>query len=327
MREVIDLASTDEVEFNLPWMSPWNYLPVDNYSGTLSVNTLTTLVAPDTVAQDVQMLIFYSYGDDFELEAPGETYQLAGFNMLPFVVNSRSLATSGGIAESQLRTTNLEAASESIGEKFTSIRQLMNRAFPLYRGPTIASGSYAYAFYPWSNPIMTVDGATGIISYGKFGYDMFSYFSSMYAYYRGGMNIDVCALPDTSSNYIPLMFNTQVTSVYDGTDLTTTIPLDYYYATPASTHNSPASAFAQCDGDSTVTGITFPYYARGKATLINPKFTSRVQTWAPNNTEPAVIGQVRSQPVVNAPFFFRSVADDFQFGYFIGTIPYYTRST
>jgi hypothetical protein len=325
MREVIDLASTDEVEFNLPWMSPWNYLPVDKNSGQLQVNTLTTLVAPDTVSQDVQMLVFVSYGDDFELAAPGESFQLSGFNMLPYVVNARNLSSSGGIAETQLRDTNLEAASESIGEKFTSIRQLMNRAFPLYRGAIYSGGFSAFSFWPWNNPILTVDGATGIQSYGKFGYDMFSYFSTMYAYYRGGMNIDVCSYPTGTNAFIPIMMSTQVTSAYEGNDFTNAEVVNYYTATPQTARYSPASAFANNDGNTLVTGISAPYYARGKFSVVNPRFTNRTETWAPFNSDPSVI--VQGTMYVNTePFFMRSVSDDFQFGYFIGTIPYFVKS-
>jgi len=70
LRMIVDIRDADELEFDIPFYAPSNYLLTDEHSGILQVQVLTDLRVPETASPVVSVLVSYSGGDDFELALP-----------------------------------------------------------------------------------------------------------------------------------------------------------------------------------------------------------------------------------------------------------------
>lgn len=209
--KIWDLRESSECEFVCPYMAPWYWTQNFQVSGTLAVEILEQLIAPDTVTQTLTFLVYASGEKDFEFSMPiaprftplttsESNYQVANFTY-PGSGPSTLVSIEDGVIESNsLVTQDREGSQVTIGESILSIKQLISR--PSYRqGPSNSfDGGRGYSHW-WGETIgstlTTLDSSTT------------SYWASAFAYARGGTIIRLVPTVSNVKNYIITLFNTK----------------------------------------------------------------------------------------------------------------------
>lgn len=328
LREIVDISTTNEVCLMLPWMNEWNYLPITSNFGTLDIKVLNVLRAPETAYQHVDIQMFFSGGPDFEVAVP-----CSGLTPLwtpqPFSpemgMESKTDDTlvDCNVGNCDLGVAGLLPAQQSIGERFTSIKQLLNRTSRWWSSSAV-SATFCLAIWPWSSTVV-YSAASGPL-FNVWGGDIYGYLAPMFLFYRGDMEVSITL--ESATNYMigynhsaPLLTNALSVSATALTGVTDPMLGALAWGqTAGSTQyaavNTGIGLQKQTDG---LTSWRVPYYARGKASFVIP---------ASNNSEiPASITKSYGLLVVNSPAslascrLYRSVADDFQFSYFLGNPP------
>jgi len=126
LRHIVDIRDGTEIELLLPYLVGTNYSITDSFSsssncsGQLDITVLNELRAPETCSTAMDILIYYSGGPDFEFAAPGRN------NVYPFMPQMADLdcGVIGGDKKLVQNTTNAE---QSIGELFSSVKQILNK--------------------------------------------------------------------------------------------------------------------------------------------------------------------------------------------------------
>lgn len=65
-REIVDLRSSNEYSVSVPYVSTTPYTPKDSWTGCFTVYVLNELRAPDTVSNNIQILLETSAGEDMD---------------------------------------------------------------------------------------------------------------------------------------------------------------------------------------------------------------------------------------------------------------------
>lgn len=326
MREIIDVRSGSEFEFVLPYMLETNYAVNTESMGQLDIQVLNELRAPETCSGTVNLLVYFSGADDFEMQNPGYDGVSSTYN-LPFSPQSGDILvaeTIGGVSDAIVTTDYAEA---SIGEMFTSVKQLYSRNSQIYMraapGAPAASGIFCW---PWLASVPYVNAGTGALQSATFGGDIYSLVSPMYAFYRGGVNITVqTTTSDTSGTGRNALTNA------------TLMPVD-----PIANPQGVLQASLSTDGDpgptdyltvrqSGLQGVAINQAGLGLVTVRVPYLAKTKCSLLMRQTNSGNIPADRSQPMaaVNmrgiqafANFaILRSFGDEFQTSYFIGCPP------
>jgi hypothetical protein len=330
LRQILDIREQSEIEFILPWMIDSPYLDVGTGMGTLDVFILNDLKCPETCAQSVDLEIFYTAGPDFEYQCPKNCKCMPAFIYTP--QSNNAAVYSGGIANTDVQTVDTMHSLRSIGEHFTSIKQLLNRTVVLQ--PLAGNLTYAVKnilFYPYFIYGSTMNAGGATTANGPYTSDALSIFAPMYNYIRGGMRYMV---QNDLSNYIRIV---SLQGFYNGDNspASATNPLDFttpiYSGTNVAITNSAAEGnpFSACvPGSEKGTAIgAFPYQSRYPVTF--------PVVWAvttPTNLNNSIF------PTVSAAFssctnlgtstvVSRGCMDDFQCSFFIGCPPVYISQT
>lgn len=209
-REVIDIREHQEITLKLPYMVCSNFLntnmvgdltnPQNFVSGAIQIVPINPLVATSTVASNIEFLIYFNGGDDFELAGN------VANNYSPTLVaqigdEGIELACKpiGGAPQPAL---TMLPCSTSIGESFSSLKQLIS---PLrycsgnlngtctteYYGTTVT-------FYPFFLQLGLVSDTITNKSLAQWlGEDIISELSTGYVLSRGGLRY---AIPCSSSS-------------------------------------------------------------------------------------------------------------------------------
>jgi hypothetical protein len=148
LREVLDIRERSEFEFLIPYIDnkPYHVMPNTTQApttrydslGTLFVIVQNKLTAPDTCANNVDILFEVSGGPDFELADPR---QISG--MQPFTTDAMLTAQIGDdegapceaikdlcIGGGSIPTDSTAFAEASMGERIVSLYQLIKRQMP-----------------------------------------------------------------------------------------------------------------------------------------------------------------------------------------------------
>ncbi len=228
-REIIDIRETTEVQFTCPYSSvkPWRHV-YEQY-GTLTIFVLNGLRNPDTVANNINIIVEVAAAPDFEFAQPrtdGDVPYLlantpdhvaaqAGSGRKDRVMRaqagdaivkdeSQSLIvhnSTGGIGTAKvLGDTEHIAARHCTGEVVKSVRQLVKKSTPYIRYTSSGTaGSWKLSMYPFclNLPVYNVGQSTP--KWQKpWGYanaavywmpDMISCMSVCYAYQRGSVRL------------------------------------------------------------------------------------------------------------------------------------------
>jgi len=329
LREIVDIRECEEIELTLPFYSPTNYLNWDEVSGSLSITVMSELRVPESAANNVSVLIYYSGGDDLELEVPRST-TLGG----PYTTQSGSVLISrsiGGDPEKQMSTM---FAEQSIGEAFMSIKQILSRFTNLpstigLPGPGTGNGTF---IWPYSTNVTRSLAAVGTLIDSGIGGDPYTLYAPLYAFYRGSMKIryrSTGALYRVYSD--PSIVGSGGAALVAGT---TPVPGAGFVwgTTPWSTvGNVNTTSMGIASGLDTIEypAVSVPYASRYHCSLVAPQIGSTVLAF---NPVPYSVLKAKIEPSqsVNSVVFagqssaqdlHKAVGDDFQFSYFMGTVP------
>jgi len=327
LREIVDIRVGNKIRMKLPYIMPIDYLDVDTPSGTVSIRVLNELRAPETAAQSVQLLIHFSGGEDFELAVPG--YRSSTANFPPFSPEMFSETAMGGteiklvdevIGGSSQPPITVGPAEHCVGESFSSIRQLLLRYNQIW-AKVKPTGTNARYIWPWFTSVTKLD-TTGIISSNNGG-DVFSFLSPMYAFYRGGVRVQIEGQGQTQN-----WSATLDPSGSDGGLAVTGASTISNGGSGAVAWNSFPKTTAPngtvlIQSDRGMLAATAPYYCRTPVSLNYSSTTGLI----PNIAGVTEISQARGVITARGPTSwdgtssYRSIAEDFQFQYFVGCPP------
>lgn len=209
-KTVLDLRDNSEFVVEVPWVSilPWrpNQIntstttvnPLGASFGNLSIYVLDELVAPETVASSVQVLIEVSGAEDMRFSVP------TGITMIPtystemqsnFIGNADPLTVDANmIGGTSVSIDTIDKDAACVGEIITSLRPLLKRGSIM--GQVTADSQVtglSLVPYAWSTNVVNGDDLTNAT------YDAYTIFSSIYSLQRGGIRIR--AMSNATSGY------------------------------------------------------------------------------------------------------------------------------
>jgi hypothetical protein len=340
-REIIDLQAGNDFNLHIPYLLPVDWLPVDNgtsFSGQLSIIVLNPLRQPLTCSASVNFLIYVTAADDFEFACPNggaTTGQRATgipvvFSPQTGEIISESIGSAPKLSNSTLYT------GRSMGEKFLSIRQLLlrqNAAFHI-ANPFSGGVKNCVNIWPWYAAVISLT-AGGVVVSGNSGGDSYSFFSSLYAYYRGSMRV-------RATNTIAATFPENVGSVSGHIDpelvtFGTTLPFSAATNDPFYDARSGSVNFITTTTPRPGIGNTFSDPYTGPPTFQVPYYNARKLSYTevqdvaaspiPSGTDqPRSILSLTSYLQMQYCGISRAIGEDFQFTYYLGTPPLYISS-
>lgn len=164
LQTIWDIKSQTSIEFEIPYISPSNYLDMSTYTGTFFIKVLDTLVYPLNVYPSVNILVEVAGGEDFEVAVPRTPtfYNQSGNNVVT--------------------STDMRSPAElCIGEKINSVKQIISRA--RFLGTQAMNSSLS-----WPNPVVTTT-TTG---------SFFHKWKACYGLWRGSFNYHFLSNSPTS---------------------------------------------------------------------------------------------------------------------------------
>jgi hypothetical protein len=325
LREIIDIRDGNEFILELPYLLPSNYLPLGEglYSGQLDIKILNDLKAPDTAASTVNILVFASGSDDFEFQ--GTAGPLTSVATAAVSLEMEDI-TVGNVGNSSKQVFDLTIADESVGENFTSVKQLLNKVSQLCVSTLAASASYQV--YPWSMSVPYGD-TTGMISPLVAGH-MFTEISLMYCFFKGGMDVTFMERNGGTVTNTIMAYNLPIQS-YGAAACVTTTSVNPWNTTTggiAYDYRTPGASPAVASRSTGFTVVKVPYQSPTQFSLVRMQ-TTNVKPYSRNFYDTpvsnAVIVQYSSSLAVG--YIGTNVADDFQLFYFLSCPPVYLSST
>lgn len=315
LREIIDLRESDTVELSLPFMYPNNYMDVRNgFSGQLDILVLNELRCPETAATSIDCVYYLKAGDDFELACPGKSW--GGPVMSPQMGDN--IAVSEVIGHDEKRSMTSNYAASSVGEMFTSVRQLIIRNCALMQ-KTLAGSANSTMVWPWMFGVSFMD-ATGVTGPNSGG-DMISAVASMYAFYRGSMHLTFTNGTHTNvssmgfQNCPQLRAGNVISSGFVMGDANNS-----NWPTTGSWVNNPyAASVMRTDTGNAHHSARVPYQSKTRCSLVQMQTVTNLIP--PDSTQPLTMLNCASTGFFSSYAIHRSVADDFQFGYFLNAPP------
>lgn len=224
LRQIVDIRERDEIEIELPYLLPTAWIGTNHNMGSFYIHVINKLKAPDNVQGDIKILVYTSGGPDFELSFPKEaqvvpvqTYSAFKFGQflspdedIVYDLDSQISVQSGmntnyahpeqtdnlgGDISYGVITQNdvanpdecLNACEFGIGEKFTSLKQLVIRYSKVYDNGSFLWNSAYSKFYAFTQGYFSPNPSVSTGSPGAILGDMYSLISSGYALHRGGI--------------------------------------------------------------------------------------------------------------------------------------------
>lgn len=327
-REILDVREKSEWTFTVPYASTRQYhrSAYTNYNissdedplGRVGLIVLNDLVRPETASESVQILIEVSGGPDFEYAAPRDA------RVIPFVDETWA-AQMGEVVESTAQGTvdctqcnvvvgngmvespTLDPAFYCIGERVLSLLQLMKRySYMRFGGDYSVLSQDGYAIRPYSvwyqrsSSTLIPDGV-GPIS------DPLCSISPMYAYSRGSVRIgfvpksvgdDLDLAPWVASSF--LSYNSKIVD-----------------NVPNPVQDNEASYFFP-PGSRNMKFYQVPNYLPNHCRLVRPNssdYTDTIDQFS--SLVKTAVAQIPAR--TTKIIFMRSVGEDFNLAYFVGT--------
>lgn len=328
LREVIDIRGKSEFVLDLPYLINTPYVSVTESIGQVKFMVLNELRAPETCAQSIEFLVYYSACDDFEVQVPGssiDTDDLTPRRIIPFYPQMGS--TEADVNQEVVKEVignypkpsyDLDPSLTCMGEAFTSVKNLMNRYTNLVSLGSLGTGTLGVSkLYPFLiTGAYTEPTTQALLSPSIYG-DALCDYAGGYAFYRGGVKIAVLG---TSAPTRVL-----TTSTYNSPDMTA--ESIYSSAAVLDPGRSVGDPFTDQIGDLSPTqwhdGLGYaecaiPYQNRTHMTIIDPYDQS--QSACPTGYSNPSTQLVYGWPGVAATphKLMRSTSDEFQLAYFLG---------
>jgi len=324
MREIIDIRAGNEIEFTLPYMMPTAYLDVDLPMGQLDVIVLNALRAPATVSPSIDLLFYYSAGEDFELAVPG--YSAGTSNWPPFspesfgnAVAAADTLVSEGIGGAPIARADLTYAETCVGEIFMSCRQILARYNQIWTSTAPTGAGTRTVIWPWFAACKMLT-AAGAVDTAKFGGDPYSFIAPMYAYYRGGMKLMLDTGPSTgalNATLTPGQVTASSTVIRESTSLNGVGPTVTY---DGSNLTTPAGSILTDSGIGLL-AVEVPYYCKTPISNVMTSSRDLIPTTLTGLVELTVPQAAVTIDTPNPVVIYRAIAEDFQFCYFVGCPP------
>jgi len=356
LRAIVDIRTQDEISFELPYLALSDYLSThkgvgdESILGELQVLVLNELKGPESVSQSIAIQIFYRAGPGFEFAVP--SYATAGmFAYVPQMGSTErimhGLDTGNELPQTVIGNANsthemVTHAARCVGEKLVSIKQLLlrNNVINGINNSWQFDGTHdQYVIDPNFIAASRMLPVTGDITAPVIGYDLYSLFANMYAYRRGGVRWMHQATPGSTSLesriFTAIIPNTSTST---GTRLGGSQPIADFVAqdfpnveytpnigvAPPTVSPPVAHTFYPTQPMNTLTAGKMgynhvPYYNRFPISL-NCYYDG---TSVPANEKSCPDGYlvVQDYNSMKDVVIQRSVADDFQFSFFIGAPP------
>lgn len=320
LREIVDIRQQSEITLNLPYMLHRPYQQVDSSMGTVNIRVLNDLRCPETVAQSVDLLIFWTAGDDFEYQVPAVAQD--GANIYSPQSDVTETLIKSGIAESAIRPASTLYSSHMIGEHFTSIKQLLNRDSQLQSITANAFATPSISVAPWMAVGLTGTPTVGTLRSAGFNGDAFSILAPMYNFFRGKARVALHY--DTTTNdalfNVPLGMRGQSTPVQTGTysfgNNTVVLPV-------ASNSHLPFQTPVMSTLDQGYCYMQVPYYCQYPVSFPH-LMTGGTTQFFNDETHPISTANFTSNSNFGGGVTIRrSYCDDFQLMFFIACPPWY----
>jgi hypothetical protein len=307
LREVLDLREGAIFEVTVPYLytDVWNKL----YSGgLLTINVLNPLKYPSTASSSISCLVEVAAGPDFEVAVPNPPTFAP---ICPTAQSDPCTLDKTVIGGATLPVDQVIPTGQCIGEKITSCRQVLLKYHTTRCITNVTSGYFS--FHPWFvtgySPAL-VGGAQQTSSYFK--PDLFSYWASCFALYRGGMNFVIENYANTSTN-VGIAYDSNNNNFVD----TTT---DYFGTTYGS--GSGMNFVSVPVSNQPVPMFKVPFYHQNPAAYLRGWYSSNNSLDSDSRFTNHTRFQIRfkSGSVTN-PQIYRCISDDFQMGMFVSTVP------
>nr|UBJ26067.1 hypothetical protein [Dicistroviridae sp.] len=313
-REIVDIRQTSELEVCLPYVStdPWKDSANDGSCGVLYMHVVDTLICPETVPFSLSVIAEVCGDDDMQFSMPG-----AELLWTPF---APALPQSGYKSLGCDMLGDNEASDEAevhdIGEKFTTIQQILLRSERLvlsagfFNVVSLNPGTTLVKVSPYALQAAHVSGG-GTVTRSTFNPDSLSRWSMCYVYGTGSINF---GLKQTESP----VYDLEVSPGYTANGAVEMVNAGGVGAIGVGTY-----PFVQAvEGSTTWTNL--PMYckmlARPNAVLIKNSALGNIA--AGQSVGEPLIEAYSLSATGNRPFaFYRSVGDDYRLSYWVGTVP------
>jgi hypothetical protein len=302
-----------------------NYLPVGVSSGRLDILVLNELRAPDSVYNAIDCLVYVRGGPDFEFAVPNETPTWPYSPQMDST--SLSQLISKPIANSWVPSNDCQQASESIGEKWMSIKQFIMRYVPIFSNNTRDANVVSVNPHFLSIPSITTAGA---MQQGDIMGGPLNYFAFMYLFQRGSINFGLANLTNPAANISAAMAITPDptggsvgcwTSSFNsigGAETAQPTAFTYY--------QYPTGGFLSTDTNVGIWTAKIPYYCQQKATVVVNNAANSLPIDG-NGSFPLGRLSVLATGDLSPSLYYRAAGDDYQLSYFLGAPPIYVSNT
>jgi len=361
--EIVDIRERSEFEFIVPFVywAPWSlvggvdptsYSPTitgtlpNHIPGYIVVEVINALQRPNTLVSDtVGIIVEFSAGDDFELAVPigvpfvpalgvvaaaPPSERAEALMWMPPTRQEQQMHEESSVQLFKKQPVDdAESALASVGEKIVSIKQLMQRFNRVTTDtPGLPAGS-VISIRPWAVVGRSLNSGTAAKGFETLNCDYYSYFSAIFAYFRGGMRIksrDIFNIAPTAET--ALSFNDSAPQSFF-LDCRTDVKQDWPGKIFLGTDLGPEArgSFAQnfhVSGRDGIYEVSVPYYCN---TIMHRSCAFAITNDDANDSNVFALPLVCWQSFVfsnsdaaKPPNFFiwRAVADDFQFGFLTG---------
>lgn len=331
LREVIDLSTTSEITLKIPYLFGTDFLStgagnVDDFMstslGNLRVFVLTPLRAPETVSDTVDIWAYSRPADDFELAIP------VPHNMWPFTAESGLEAlvpdamVNKGIGNAGDPQIDITPQMACVCDPLVSVKQLLNSSRTLYTtGADFNANLQRIA--PFAS--IVIKGANFVtypLPNGGLGGDYINFFSSAYAFSRGGVRLSFIGTGTTIAN-----------GGYNTYTLTPTTTADNGLMPYDTNQSYTSNAGITTAAKKRMAIVAYRPNSAGVGDVVVPHFLPtpiRINRFQ-SNTNPSVFptgAKLPDMPRMSVTCFgsetiqlLRSGADDYALGYFIGFPP------
>jgi len=329
LREIIDIREAKEVEFIVPFYSPTNYLNWDEFSGSLLITVLSELRVPESASPSVQVLVFYSGGDDLELQGPRSTSNLG-----PYTTQAHSLPSDMVIGGDPVKPYSVMHCEQSIGESFTSIKQVLSRYSQVkYGGAALAvlTSGNGWCVWPYWTNLTYTNASTGAQVNNAIGGDFYCLVAPLYAFYRGSMKIRFghsSSLNDVYTDPRPIADET-ATVAFGSVPVVNGVWGTGNNWSVSGAYRNLSLGFVSSLDSIDYPSVSVPYMSRYHCSLVSPQVATSNNSVNPvprssskSAVEPSQSLNSMIVPQITVPTrMHRAAGDDFQFSYFIGTVP------
>jgi hypothetical protein len=218
LKEIIDVRETSDFSVTVPYSAISPFLNTSTVgpqtNGTISFIVVDPLIAPPTVSSTINILVEVCGAEDIEFAVPRANALCPVINIAPQSSNplkgDTCLILNGVIGGSKISSSLTASAESCVGERIDNFRTLLKLPSPLLpttAGPMVAMGPVSLINpFAW---IVYKNAATPLLPLTT--PDLFSRLCSCYAMTRGGVRIKM-VVSAPSSLYFPI----QVQAAYAG---------------------------------------------------------------------------------------------------------------